>query len=63
MFLISGCGVLIGGALITYFASAIGIVNTGSGGGTLVGLAGGQKYVVSLGQEYLVCGGRELVEV
>ena len=29
-------------------------VNSGSGGGTLVGLAGGEKYVASLGQDYLI---------
>ena len=53
MFIISGDGVLVGVVMGTYFASALRIVlgvNSGSGGGTLVVLAGVEKDVESLGQ-------------
>ena len=65
MFIISGDGVLVGVVMGTYFASALRIVlgvNSGSGGGTMVGLAGREKYVASLGQVDLMRGGKEPVE-
>ena len=51
MFLILRGGGMHGEGLGNYLVSVFGRVNTGYGGGTLVGLAGGEKDVTSMGLE------------
>ena len=48
MFLILRGGGMHGEGLGNYLVSVFGRVNTGYGGGTLVGLAGGEKDVASM---------------